>query len=381
MITYQYQKTGRFFGQIADGLEELGSEELRELGATDVIPGHRGITFNTDMAGLYRINYRSRLLSRVLAPLITFDCHSSKYLYKTARSLPWAELFGLENTFAVFTQVSGSAIKHSQYAGLCLKDAIADTFRDQYDRRPDVDPKTPDVWLNLHIQHNRATISLDTSGGSLHKRGYRKGFVDAPIQETVAAAIIRLSGWNGEKPLYDPMCGSGTLLCEALMHAANIPAGYLRPTFGFRFLPEHDRHLWETIRQEGDDAMNEIPSDLIQGSDIDSKAIRAARQNLAALPRGERVQVSCSDYRDLEDLSGRTIVCNPPYGIRMKQEGDINGFVKGLGDFLKQRCTNSRAFLYFGDRTLIKSIGLRTTWKKPLKNGGLDGRLVRLDLY
>jgi len=370
MTTYQYQKTNRFFGQIADGLEELGSEELRELGATDITPGHRGITFNTDMAGLYRINYRSRLLSRVLAPLITFDCHSSKYLYKTARSLPWTDLFGLDQTFAIFAQVSGSAIKHSQYAGLCLKDAIADTFRERYDKRPDVDPKTPDIWLNLHIQNNRATISLDTSGGSLHKRGYRKNSVDAPMQETVAAAAIRMSKWDGTTPLYDPMCGSGTLLCEALMHAAHIPAGYLRKTFGFEMLPEFDIREWRKEKAEAGRAVISIPADLIRGSDIDARAVKAARQNLTVLPQGEKVLVARKDFREIDDLSHRTIVCNPPYGIRMNKGEDMAGFVKELGDFLKQRCTASTAFLYFG-----------TTWKKPLKNGGLDGRLARYDLY
>lgn len=381
MTTYQYQKTGRFFGQIADGLEELGCEELRELGAANVTPGHRGITFAADMATLYRINYRSRLLSRVLAPLITFDCHSTKYLYKTARSLPWTDLFGLENTFAVFAQVSGSAIRHSQYAGLCLKDAVADSFREEHGRRPDVDPKHPDVWLNLHVRNNRATISLDCSGGSLHRRGYRKEGVDAPMQETVAAAIIRLTGWDGTTPLYDPMCGSGTLLCEAFMHAARIPAAFLRPRFGFERLPEFDAGKWKMERKKADAAMRPVPADLIRGSDIEDEAVRAARRNLAALPEGGRIKVFRTDFRDIADLSNTTIVCNPPYGIRMKKDGDITAFVRELGDFLKQRCTGSTAFLYFGDRALLKSVGLRTAWKKPLKNGGLDGRLARYDLY
>ena len=380
MTTYQYQKTGRFFAQIADGLEELGCEELRELGATDITPGHRGITFKADMATLYRVNYRSRLLSRVLAPLITFDCHSSKYLYKTARSLPWTDLLGLEHTFAIFAQVSGSAVKHSQYAALCLKDAIADSFREELGTRPNVDPKQPDLWLNLHIRNNRATISLDCSGGSLHKRGYRKATVDAPMQETVAAAAIRMSGWDGTTPLYDPMCGSGTLLCEALMHAAQIPAGHLRKKFGFEMLPEFDGREWKKEKMEAARGVISIPADLIRGSDIDERTVRAARQNLTVLPQGEKVRVARSDFRDIEDLSHRTIVCNPPYGIRMKKGEDMAGFVKELGDFLKQRCTESTAFLYFGDRALLKSVGLRTTWKKPLKNGGLDGRLARYDL-
>ncbi len=214
---FLYQKTGRYFAQIADGLEELGADELSELGASEISPIYRGIYFQAGSAVLYGINYRSRLITRVLAPLITFDCHSAKYLQKTAMSIRWQDIFPLEKTFAVFATVSHSTIRHSQYAALCLKDAIVDTFREHCGKRPNVKTPDPDLWINLHIEKNRATISIDTSGGSLHRRGYRSQSVDAPIQETVAAAILRLSGWDGSSPLYDPMCGSGTLVCEALM--------------------------------------------------------------------------------------------------------------------------------------------------------------------
>ena len=204
---YQYQQTNRYFAQIAGGLEETGVLELAELGATDITPSYRGIYFNADAAVLFRVNYRTRLITRVLAPLLTFDCHSDKYLYQTARDIEWTDFLTPDSTFAVFATVSGSNINHSKFAALRLKDAIVDQFRDATGKRPSIDTRKPDVWLNLWIKNDQAVISLDTSGGSLHRRGYRTASVEAPMQETVAAAAIRFSGWDGETPLYDPMCG------------------------------------------------------------------------------------------------------------------------------------------------------------------------------
>ena len=237
---FTYQKSDRYFAQIAEGLEDLGRKELQELGARDIKPGYRGFYFSADKDSLYRLSYCSRLLSRVLAPLILFDCHSAKYLYKTACKIDWASLIDLKDTFAVKANVSHSKITHSQYASLRLKDAIVDVFRSNTGERPNVDTKTPDVLFNLYIQNNKATIYLDTSGASLHRRGYRLQSIAAPMQEIVAAAIIRLSAWDGSRPLVDPMCGSGTLLCEAMMHYCRIPAGFLRKKFGLESLPDFD---------------------------------------------------------------------------------------------------------------------------------------------
>ncbi len=378
---YQYQQTRRFFAQIADGLEQMGSEELLALDAEDPAPAYRGVHFTADQAALYRINYGSRLITRVLAPLISFQCHSTKYLQKTARKIPWPELFGTEQTFAVFATVSNSAIRHSRYAGLCLKDAIADIFRESCGARPSIDPRAPDVWINLHIDSNRATISLDTSGGSLHRRGYRQESVEAPMQETVAAAIIRMTGWDGAQPLVDPLCGSGTLITEALMTYCRIPAGYLRPRFGFEQLPDFDPALWESVKAEADGAIRPLPEGLLRASDISSQAVRAATGNARKLPSGDRIQFNVTDFRKIERIDKSVIVCNPPYGLRLKQEQKAGKFYRELGDFLKQRCTGCTAFIYFGNREWIKQIGLRAAAKRPLKSGGLDGRLVTYMLY
>jgi putative N6-adenine-specific DNA methylase len=379
--SFLYQKTGRYFAQIADGMEELGADELSELGASGISPIYRGIYFEADKAVLYGINYRSRLITRVLAPLITFDCHSAKYLQKTARSIRWPDLFPLEKTFAVFATVSHSTIRHSQYAALCLKDAIVDSFREHCGKRPNVETRDPDLWFNLHIEKNRATISIDTSGGSLHRRGYRSESVEAPIQETVAAAVLRLSGWDGSSPFYDPMCGSGTLVCEALMSYCRIPAAYLRKRFGFKFLPDFDKKVWQRVKAEADQKMQALPEGLISASDLSVQAVSTTKNNLSALRYHQGVTVKTADFRNIPELENRLIVCNPPYGLRIGKGADLDNFYKDLGDFLKQRCRGSSAYIYFGKREYIKCVGLKPSWKKPLKNGGLDGRLVKYDLY
>jgi putative N6-adenine-specific DNA methylase len=378
---FLYQKTNQFFAQLADDLKEPGTAELKELQARNIRPVFRGIYFEADHAVLYRINYHSRILTRILAPLIHFPCHSTNYLYKTAKNLDWAKLFSPEQTFAVFANVSNSKIRHSQYAALCLKDAIVDWFNEHCNRRPSISRQEPDVWISLHIENDRAVISLDTSGGSLHRRGYRRQSVEAPMQETVAAAIIRLTEWDGQKPLYDPMAGSGTLLIEALMSFCCIPAGYLRSDFGFKFLPDFDQGLWRSIKKTSDRQIRPLPEGLIRGSDLFPQAVKACRANLSCLPFGDQVPVKKIDFRKIDSLENQIIVCNPPYGIRLGSQEDMASFYGELGDFFKQRCKGSCAFVYFGDRSLIPSIGLKPSWKKPISNGGLDGRLVKFEMY
>ncbi|MDD4734849.1 MAG: THUMP domain-containing protein [Kiritimatiellae bacterium] len=378
---YDYQHEGRYFAQFAPGLEAPGMDELTELGASGCRATYGGAHFIADQATLYRINYCSRLASRILAPLIAFDCHSDRYLYLTALKMPWTELFSTEQTFAIQSSVSNSRISHSQFAGQRLKDAIVDAFREKTGKRPSVDPKNPDVWIHLRIHENRADICLDTSGRALHKRGYRVESVEAPLQETLAAAMVRLSGWEGNQPLFDPMCGSGTLLAEAMMSYCRIPAGYLNPAEGFRLLPEFDGSLWKKVKAECDRQIRPLPEGLISGSDVSNDAIRAAKANLARLPGGKAVRLATQDYRRIEKLENTVLICNPPYGIRLEKNTDMPLFFKAFGDFLKQHCTGSTAYVFFGQRELLKSIGLRTSGKWPLFNGGLEGRLARFDLY
>jgi putative N6-adenine-specific DNA methylase len=378
---YQYQKDSRYFAQIADSLKEAGARELTELGAEDVRPQFSGIHFKADKATLYRINYQTRLLSRCLAPLMSYACPDTDTLYQKAKQIEWQDFFGQGNTFAVSGNVSDSAISHSKYAALRLKDAIADYFKEKTGQRPDVSVRNPDVLLNLHIRNDMAVISLDTSGGALHRRGYREETVAAPMQETVAAAIIRFSEWDGSIPLYDPMCGSGTLLCEALMWYSNIPAGVFRNRFGFESLPDFNGAVWKQVKKEADGHIRQLPQGLIAGSDVSAEAVSAARTNLMGLHYGNNVSVERADFRNLPALEQHVIIANPPYGIRIGSDENLELFYKNLGDFLKQKCKGSAAFVYFGERQYIKKIGLKTSWKKPIKAGGLDGRLVKYDIY
>lgn len=443
---YEYQHSGEYFAQVAGGMEEMAAEELKELGASATKVEFRGVHFNASKEALYRITYQTRLISRILAPLNTFNCYDENRLYNNIKKMDWPGLFSVDQTFAIQANVYDSRITHSKYAALKTKDAIADLFREQFGKRPNVDTKNPDVWLHVFLRENKATVHLEVSGGSLHKRGYRGGTVEAPMQETLAAGLVRLSGWDGERQLYDVMCGSGTILCEALMMYCRIPSGFLRERFGFEMLPDFDPVVWRKVKGEADGAIRSMKKGLIRGCDIDAEAVAIAKANLERLPGGEGVEVATKDVFKIESLKDVTIVTNPPYGLRVSGKGvgskgdgdrdargrsggggggagggedpwgaakrkigvveeavEVRGggggggrdegkgggpvdekmavFFKSFGDFLKQRCGGSTAYVYFGARELIKTVGLRASMKRPLRNGGLDGRLAKFEMY
>jgi putative N6-adenine-specific DNA methylase len=379
---FQYQQTNTYFAQIADGFEQLVQDELRALGAKEVKPVFRGVYFTAETATLYRVNYQSRLISRVLAPLLAFPCPDRNALYHKAKSISWDMLLTERQTFGIFSNVSGNdKLRHSKFAALCVKDAIVDQFRERTGSRPNVDKTQPDVWIHLLVDNERAVVSLDTSGGVLHKRGYRRDSVAAPMKETLAAAMVALSRWQGERPLYDPMCGSGTLLCEAMMAACRLPAGYFRARFGFRHLPDFDRSLWQRVKQQADTKIRRLERGVVSGSDIAHRAFKAARKNCGRLPGGDVVHIRRKNFNTIANLENHVILLNPPYGIRLGEEDQLAAFYKELGDFLKQRCKGSQAYIFFGNREMIKKIGLKPTWKKPMRNAGLDGRVVKYALY
>ncbi len=381
MDTYSYQKTNRYFAQVADDIKEIAEEELLALGATDTKLCFRGIHFSANPEALYSANLHSSLINRILAPLISFTCHSDRYLYKRAMELGWEDFLDPSRTFAVFAAVSHSSIRHSKFAALRLKDAIVDRFRNSTGERPSIDTIDPDVWINLHVENNEATISLDTSGGSLHRRGYRRKSIRAPMIETLAAAIIRYSEWDGSRPLYDPFCGSGTLLCEGYLRASRTPPAILREKFGFESLPDFDASLWGRIKKDGQEGIKPLSRDLVAGSDISPESVEASTLNCASVDTSHVIDVKVRDVFEIDNLRKKTIVCNPPYGIRMGRNEDLSGFYRRLGDFLKRRCEGSTAYIYFGNRKYIKNLGLKPSWKRLLYNGGLDGRLVKYELY
>jgi len=380
---YQYQETKRFFAQTQRLLEPIAREELQELGAVRCKDSFCGVYFHASPEVLYKIVYCARTVNRVLAPLISFSCPSKEALYKNGYNIPWSEFFSIKETFAIHANVSDSPITHSGYAAFLLKDAIVDYFRKKYGKRPDVDPREADIRFGLNIRKDRAVISLDVSGESLHRRGYRVEPVTAPLQETLAAAILRISGWQAEKPLLDPMCGSGTFLAEALMKYTNIPAGFKRKAFGFFYLPDFDEKTWRKVKKACDKNIQQFPPGLILGSDNDKLAVKAARQNLNQIPGGPQITIKCKDFQDIENAENHVIITNPPYGVRIDQgkSEKLQEMYRQFGDFLKQKCKGSTAYILCGDKDLTKHIGLRISRRIPLYNGPLETRLVKIDVY
>jgi putative N6-adenine-specific DNA methylase len=378
---FAYQRDGRFFAQTARGLAELAAAELAELGACDIKDGGGGLHFRADAAGLYRVNYCSRLVSRVLAPLAAFPCPAEQALYDSALAIEWERILSPEKTFAVFASVSDSRISHAHFAALRVKDAVADYFRARSGRRPDVDTEHPDVRIHLVVRRDQALLSLDTSGGSLHRRGYRRQSVAAPLQETLAAAMVRLSGWQGERPLVDPMCGSGTIVTEAFMHYCRLPAAFKKESFGFEGLPDFAAGVWREVRRESDAAVREMPAGLIRGSDSDRQSIDAARRNLRELPGSRGLALERRDFRDLPEIRAATIICNPPYGIRVGELEPTRFLYKEFGDFLKNRCQGSTAYVLCGNLDLIQAIGLKPARRFILFNGPIECRLLKIEIY
>jgi putative N6-adenine-specific DNA methylase len=381
MTEFRYHKTGLFYAQISEEAKTLGVNELKELGAQEIQLDYRGVLFHADMVTLFKIVYRSRLFSRFLAPLHRFDALSEDMLYQRIKTMKWEEIIKPGQTFAIFANVGNSKINHSRFAAQKMKDSICDRLREKRGERPDIDTKNPDVWLNLFINKNKATVSLDLSGGSHHKRGYRQESVDAPLMESLAAAFIRVADWDGETPLYDPMCGSGTILAEALMSAARIPSGYLKKRFGFENMPDFDQSIWDEVKTLADSKIRTLKEGLISGSDMDAESVRASKKNLSCLPGGDKIKITQSRFQDLDELEPCTLITNPPYGMRLMQDEDMESFTGEIGDFLKQKCSGSNAWVFFGERKLILKVGLRPSRKFPLSNGGLDGRLCKFEMY
>jgi len=378
---YRYQEDPQYFAQVPAGVEELAATEFAGFGATDVEAAVRGVSFRADPRTLYHLVYATGLAQRVIAPILRFKCHNPDYLYRKVHEVDWQQFLRPGQTFAVFSNVSHSKLKDSRFASLRTKDAVCDRLREDTGKRPDIDTNQPHLWLSVHARHDWVTVGVDLAGGSLHRRGYRVQTVDAPMQETVAAAMLAMADWNGERPLHDPMCGSGTLLAEAWLKCTGTPAGTLRRHFGFMQLPDFDIVAWKQIKKGLDSRRKLGKPGLVSGGDRDPAAVAAARANLAQLPGGEHVQVVRRDFKALEGLSDTTIVTNPPYGLRLERGTDLATFYKELGDWLKFRCPGCDAYVYFGDRRWLKSIGLRPAWKRNLNNGGLEGCVARYELY
>lgn len=362
------------------GLEETLAEEIRRQGGSDIELIRRGVSFMATNEVLYSCNYHCRTALRFLKPVWEFQASDDTELYQKCLKLPWDLHMGLDTTFAIDGAVFNSGITHSMYAALKTKDAIADFFRTKYHKRPSVDTEDPDLRINVHISRDHCTISLDSSGSSLHLRGYKAATGQAPLSEVLASGLILLSGWDRTSTFVDPMCGSGTLLTEAALIARNIPAGYYRPAFGFEKWNDFDPALWRAIKEKGEEGIEENPVKIV-GGDRSPLAIRSTRKNLSSARLEKYISLHPTPFESLKRPAGPVhLILNPPYGERIKSE-DIIGLYKTIGDTLKQNFRDSEAWIISGDLQAMKFIGLRPSRKIRIFNGPIECRFMKYELY
>ena len=368
----------RFFATCDRGIEPVLAGELRDLGAQEVEPGRGGVSFAGDRDLLYRANLWLRTAIRVLKPILEATVTSPDELYDAVRGLDWSQYLTPDHTLAVDCNVRDSHITHSQYAALRTKDAICDQFVERMGRRPSEDVDEPMLGLNLHIHRNRAVLSLDSSGESLHKRGYRPVLTKAPLNEALAAALVLLTGWTGDTPLVDPMCGSGVLPIEAAWLALRRPPGLTRRRFGFQGWMDYDVRLWTSLRDEARRGVRKVLAAPIFGFDIRRDAVALARGNARAAGIGHLLPFQTRDVRDFQPPPGPPgqILCNPPYGERIGEEKELRGLYRILGEVLRQRCAGWTAHVFTGNAALARQIGLQPVREVPLFNGKIPCRLL-----
>ncbi len=377
------KETFKMVAKTMVNLEEVLADELRQLGALNVTPITRAVEFEGDMRLLYRANYCCRTALAILKPFAEFDANDEQELYDQVYKIRWEKILDVDCTFMIDSTTSGEVFTHSYYAALKTKDAIVDRFRRNFGKRPSIDTEQPDYKFNLHIRDNHVTLLMNSSGDSLHKRGYRQGVGVAPINEVLAAGLLKLAGWKYDCNFYDPMCGSGTMLIEAAMMANNIPAQYYRNRFGFMRWKEFNLGEWKSVKNEEDRKIGAFDFEgEIWGNDIDETVIAQCEKNLEYTKLHKDVMLHIGDFADQEPPEGKTlIVTNPPYGERIKVE-DLNAMYEKLGDTFKQKYgKDCDVWLITSDFEAMKHIGLHPSKKIPVQNGSLDCRFLHFELY
>jgi putative N6-adenine-specific DNA methylase len=372
----------QYFATVARGLETIAAQELERLGAQDVKPDFTGVYFAGDRALLYRVNLWSRTIFRVLMPIAEFRCYNSDMLYREVQKIPWDEYLYPDNTLAVNCTGGNEKLNHTHYTALQVKNAIADQQRLQFNKRSNVDVEHPDLLINIHIHQDRAILSLDSSGGSLHRRGYRPAMGLAPLKETLAAALLEMAEWTPDLPFLDPMCGSGTLPLEASLKALNIAPGLFREKFGFMTWRDFDEPLWDKLWAEAENS--ELPElkEVIAGFDRDSDMLTQARTNAQQAGISGKIQFAQTELSQLEAPADRgVLICNPPYGERLGDASELGDLYKMLGDIFKNRFKGWNAFILTGNKELGKKVGLRTSRRIPVFNGSIPCTLLKYELY
>jgi len=371
--------TEKFHAKTLRGFEPLLAGELESLGASRTEVVNRGVNFYGGRALLYRVNLASRLALRVLLPLFHFEASDTDTLYRKVKRYEWSLHMDNRMTFAIDAVVHSPVFRNSQYVMQRVKDAIVDRFREKTHLRPSINREQPDLLINVHISGKWVTLSLDSSGGSLHKRGYRTGHFEAPLNEVLAAGMVMLSGWNGNTPFLDPMCGSGTLAIEAALIAASIPPGIFRKQYGFENWKDFDRELLEhVISKLGKETDVKVP---IVASDVDPAAVAITRQHVKQMDLDKVITVEQRDFTQASGTEeGSTIIMNPPYGERIKTD-DIEALYSTIGSTLKHHFPGSDAWLLSSSKKALGRIGLKPSGKQVLYNGALECSYVHYKTF
>lgn len=362
------------------GFEDILAEELLKLGAQRVEKGTRMVSFYGDKGFMYKANLALRTALKILKPIKQFKVFNETSLYNGIQSIDWTDFLKVRQSFVVDTTVFSDRFNHSQFVALKTKDAIVDQFKSKFDDRPNIDKDHPDLKINVHIQNDLCTVSLDTSGASLHHRGYRTATNIAPINEVLAAGILILSGWEGQSHFLDPMCGSGTFLVEAAMIACNIPPNINRKEFAFEKWNDWDSDLFEKVEDSLLKKIKEFPYDIL-GYDKAPSAVAKASDNARNANLDDYIKVEQRNFFETQKESNGPLhmVFNPPYGERL--DIDLERFYREIGDTLKQSYPGTQSWFITGNLEALKFVGLKPSRKIKLFNGKLESRLVKYEMY
>ncbi|MFD2588281.1 class I SAM-dependent RNA methyltransferase [Croceitalea marina] len=370
----------RMLAKTLYGFESLLAKELRNLGAGNVKEGVRNVSFDGDTGFMYKANLSLRTALKVLKPIKSFKVFNEKQLYRQLYDIEWSDYFQSSQTFAFDTTMNSEVFNNSLYVSQRSKDALVDKFRDTQRERPSVNTSNPDIRISIHIFNNDCTVSLDSSGTSLHQRGYRIATNIAPINEVLAAGLLLMSGWDGRTDFLDPMCGSGTFLVEAAMIACNIPANINRDTYAFKNWNDFDETLYQKIVESRLNQTREFNHRII-GYDKAPSAIRKAQENIDNANLSEYITIERKDFFKTEKPVDNSLkmVFNPPYGERLNI--DVEEFYSKIGDTLKQNYPGTKAWLITANLEALKSVGLKPSRKIKVFNGKLESRLVNYKIY
>ena len=365
------------------GLEQVLAKELIELGANNVQIERRAVSFTGDLRMLYTANFCLRTASRVLVPIATFKAKTTDDIYTQVKQLDWAQYMTAKTSFLIDATVYSDLFRHSQFITYRVKDAIVDYWMEHDGVRPNVQLTNPDIYLNIHIAGDIVTLSLDSSGESLHKRGYRVANTQAPINEALAAGMLLLAGWNGQGDFYDPMCGSGTLLIEAALIARNIAPGIYRKGFAFEKWANFDADLFEDIYS--DDSRERDFHHKIYGSDAGFYAVQAATKNIQSANLQRDIEVKQIRVQELRladrDTNGALVMINPPYGERLAQDKDVMRLYQDMGTTLKHQFSGANAWIISSNEDALKCVGLRPAKRIHLMNGDLECLFNQYELF